>query len=157
MLLSQSDALARAFPAGVAVEKRTAFLDEEQVRAIQKKARVKVDSRIWTYYVAKSSTGTLGYAYFDRTIVRTLPAALMVALDADGRVRFVEVLTFQEPEDYLPRKRWLGLFRGRGLSKDLRIGRKIHAVSGATLTARSFTDIVRRVLALHEILYPNRP
>ncbi len=153
MLLSQEEALSLAFPAGAKVEKKTAFLSREQVRAAQKLARAKVDSHIWTYYVGRSSAGaTLGYVYFDQVIIRTLPATVMVSVGPDGRIRFIEILTFSEPEDYLPKRRWLKQFRGRGLDKDLRIQGVIRNVSRATLTAYALTGSARRMLAIHEVL-----
>ncbi len=154
LLLPQKEALRLAFPAGAQVEKKTAFLSVEQALEAQKLARVKVSSLLWTYYVARSTQGVLGYAYFDRVIIRTMPATVMACLDAEGRVRFVEILTFGEPEDYLPRPRWLKLFEKRGLSDDLRVHGVIRNVSGATLTSESLTRSVRRMLAIHRVLHP---
>ncbi len=153
LLLSQEEGLSLAFPAGAKVEKKTAFLSKEQVRAAQKRARAKVDSHIWTYYVGRSSAGaTLGYVYFDRVVIRTLPATVMVSVSPDGRIRFIEILTFSEPEDYLPKRRWLKQFRGRGLDRELRIQGVIRNVSRATLTSYALTRAVRRMLAIHAVL-----
>lgn len=157
LLLSQKDALAMAFP-GAALEKKTAFLSKEQTLLAQKRARAKVDSSLWTYYVGRSTDGTVvGYAYFDKVIVRTLPAAIMAVVGPDHRLRFIEILAFNEPEDYLPRKRWLGLFRGHALNDELRLHGAIRNVSGATLTAEAVTRSARRLLAIHGVLYPGKP
>ncbi len=157
LLLSQKDALAMAFP-GAVVEKKTAFISKEQTRLAQKRARAKVDSSLWTYYVGRSTDGAVvGYAYFDKVIVRTLPATIMAAVGPEGRLRFVEILTFNEPEDYLPRKRWLGLFKGRALDDKLRLHGAIRNVSGATLTGEAVTRSTRRLLAIHGVLHPEKP
>ncbi len=157
LLLSQKDALAVAFPAGK-TEKKTAYLSKEQVLRAQKRAQAKIDSRVWTYYVGRSTGGAVsGYAYFDRVIVRTLPATIMAVVNPDGRLRFVEILTFSEPEDYLPRPRWLNLFKERALDKELKLRGAIRNVSGATLTAHAVTNSARRLLAIHELLYPKNP
>lgn len=150
LLLSKKDALGLAFPTGAKVERKTAYLSKDQVKRVEKRAHAKMDSSIWIYYVGESSTGVIGYAYFDRIIIRTLPATVMAVLDGEGRVRFVEILTFSEPADYLPRRRWLGLFKGRGPDNDARV----QGVSGATLTAHSLRRSVDRILAVHEELYP---
>ena len=76
----------------------------------------------------------------------------MVAVDPEGAVFRIEVLSFSEPEEYLPREHWYGQFQGRKLDDDLAISRGIRAVSGATLTARATTEAARRVLALHAVL-----
>jgi hypothetical protein len=152
LLLSKKEALARAFPAGVEPVKENAFLSKEDAAALRKSARVAVDSRLWTYYVGKSSAGVAGYAYFDRIVVRTMPATIMAAVSPEGELRFLEVLSFDEPRDYLPIERWLKLFEGERDLEKIRIGRKIRNVSGATLTSHALTDSARRLLGLHNLL-----
>ena len=76
----------------------------------------------------------------------------MIVVDPQGRVARIEVISFREPEDYLPRGAWYEQFRGKALNPNLQIKRDIRPVTGATLTARATTDAVRRVLALHQIL-----
>ena len=155
VLLSQKDALALAFPPGSSVERKTAFLTPEQAKEAESSARAKLGSKLWTYYVGSSSSGTLGYAYFDRVIVRTLPAAVMGAVDARGRLRFLEILSFDEPEDYLPARRWLDLFKGKGPEDDLRVRGGIRNVAGASLSAQVFAESARRMLAVHGVLHPS--
>ncbi|KAF0124265.1 MAG: FMN-binding domain-containing protein [Elusimicrobia bacterium] len=152
MLLSQKQALALAFP-GIAVERRTAYLTPEQVKRAQEAGRVKVAARVWTYYVGISSKGVEGYAYFDTHVVRTMPETFMAVVEPDGRLRFVELLAFLEPDDYLPGARWLDQFAGRRLDADLLVRRGIRNITGATLTAQALTDGVRRVLAVHSVLH----
>jgi len=76
----------------------------------------------------------------------------MVALDAAGAVSRVEVLSFREPQEYLPRDAWYEQFDGRRLDAELRLKRGVRGVTGATLTARATTEAVRRVLALHAVI-----
>ncbi len=155
VLLSQKEALALAFPPGSSIERKTAFLTPEQVKEAESSARAKLGSKLWTYYVGASSSGALGYAYFDRVIVRTLPATVMAALDAEGRLRFLEILSFEEPEDYLPARRWFGLFKGKGPEDDLRVRGGIRNVAGASLSAQVFAESARRMLAVHQAVHPS--
>jgi Na+-translocating ferredoxin:NAD+ oxidoreductase RnfG subunit len=67
-------------------------------------------------------------------------------------VRYVQILAFHEPLDYLPTNRWYQLFSGKSRSDGLRLGRDIDAISGATLSARAATEGVRRALAYYEVL-----
>lgn len=146
--MSQKDALAAAFP-GAAPERRTAFLTDAQAKAVEEAGRSKLDSKVWTYYVAGST-----FAYFDSHIVRTMNETVMVVLDANAAVRFVEILSFAEPEDYLASKRWLAQFPGRRLDDDLAIRRGLRNIAGASLTAEAVARSVRRALALHQVLNP---
>ncbi len=143
-----------AFPGGPTVERRTAYLSAEQVERAQEAGHVKIDSRVWSYYVGIGSQGVAGYAYFETHRVRTMPETFMAVLEPSGALRFVELLAFLEPDDYLPRPRWLGQFRGKVLDDELLVRRGIRNITGASLTSQALTDGVRRVLAVHSVLHP---
>ena len=145
--LTQEEALELVFPNALSVERKTIFLTDDQREAIQSMARAKVESKIVTYYLAKSAERVLGYAFFETQIVRTMPEIYMAVIDPDGSLRTVEILAFYEQEDYLPSKRWLAQFDKKTLSNDLWVKHAIRNISGATLTAHSIVEGVRRVLA----------
>jgi Na+-translocating ferredoxin:NAD+ oxidoreductase RnfG subunit len=151
VFLSVNEALKLAFP-DCQVERKTAYLTAEQVRRVRELSGVEVPSALVNYHVARRNGQPAGTAYFDTHRVRTLPETLMVVVDPRGRVARIEVITFREPEEYLPRGIWYEQFRGRGLDRELRLKQKIHPVTGATLTARATTDAVRRVLAMHQVI-----
>ncbi len=101
--------------------------------------------------------GVVGYAYFETHNVRTVPETLLVVLDPAARVASVLMLAFYEPPEYEPSRRWLDQFQGRELSPDLRIRRGVHGIAGASLSADAVTRGVRRVLALHRVLFDKSP
>lgn len=156
LLLTQKQALGLAFPPGLVVERRTAYLGEEEVQAAQKLGHVKVEERVWAYYVGTASGAVQGYAYFDTHMVRTMPETVMIVVEPDGRLRFVELLSFYEPPDYEPAARWLRLFSGRALDDELMVRRGIRNIAGASLTSQALTNSVRRVLAVHAVLHPQK-
>ena len=73
-------------------------------------------------------------------------------LDAAGKVRTIEILSFNEPPEYQPSAPWIAQFDGRALDDELRLQRGIRTLAGATLSSVAMTDAVRRVLAIHEVL-----
>lgn len=153
VFLTQEEALHLAFPEGVQVERRTAFLTEAQQREVQKLARTEnPPEALIAYYVGRRNGQPVGTAYFDTHQVRTMPETILVLVDPAGSVLRVEVLSFLEPEDYLPMPRWYGQFAGKPLDDELSLKKGIHPVAGATLTARATTEAVRRVLALDRLL-----
>ena len=155
VFLSQQEALRLAFPAGAAVERRTIFLTAAQQKAIQKETGAESPPpALLTCYAGTRDGRELGTAYFDTHVVRTQAETLMILVLPGGTIGRVEVLSFSEPEEYLPRERWYAQFSGRALDGELAMRRGIHAVSGATLTARATTDAARRVLAIHRVLHP---
>jgi hypothetical protein len=151
VLVTVEEALALAFP-GAEVERRTVFLTEAQRARAAELAGQPPASSVVHPYVATRDGAVVGTAYFDTHVVRTLAETVMVTVDRDGRVGRVEVLSFDEPPDYLPREPWYRQFDGRALDAELELRRSIRPVSGATLTARATTDAVRRALALHRAL-----
>ena len=151
------EALESAFPKPATVERRTLYLDDEQARRAGERAGAPVEARIVPYYVGRSGDRVLGFAYFDTHLVRTLPETILVLVDPDAKIRRIDVLSFDEPEDYRPTPRWLEQFPGRGLDE---IGTRqgIHALTGATLSSRAITQAARRVLALHRLfVVPDAP
>ncbi|HEX6901472.1 MAG TPA: FMN-binding protein [Thermoanaerobaculia bacterium] len=151
VFVTVDEALKLAFP-GCEVARRTAFLTPEQVRRARELSGAEVPSALVNYYAATRAGQPAGTAYFDTHRVRTLPETLMIVVDHQGKVARVEVISFREPEDYLPRGVWYEQFRGKALGPDLQLKRDIRPVTGATLTARATTDAVRRVLALHQVV-----
>ena len=156
VLLTQEEALALAFPAQATVERRTAYLDEEQVAEVAERAKpAKVKDRaVVTYYVGVRDGEPLGAAYFDAHRVRTLQEVLMVVVDPSGRVSRIEILGFAEPPDYMAPDGWLDLFSGRGLEPGTSSRGDIPIITGATLTSHAVSDAVRLSLALHSVIQP---
>ncbi|MGH0035566.1 MAG: FMN-binding protein [Myxococcota bacterium] len=152
VFLSQNEALALAFPDADEIKNDVTVLSVEQVERIQKLARSKLETEIVKLYSGWKDGRLLGYAYIDVHTVRTLPEAFLVVLGPDGSVRSLRVLAFYEPLDYLPADRWYHQFDGVRPGDTLRLGREIHGISGATLSARAVTASVRRVQAMYRVL-----
>jgi hypothetical protein len=151
VFLSVEEALHLVFR-DCSIERRTVFLTAGQRARAQELAGREIKTALVNPYHATRNGKEVGTAYFDAHIVRTLPETLMVVVDPQGKVSRIEVLSFTEPEDYLPPGRWYSQFVGSGLNTELALGHHIRGVTGASLTARATTDAVRRVLAIHQVL-----
>jgi hypothetical protein len=113
---------------------------------------VEVPSALIARYIVRRDGALVGRAYVDTHTVRTKKESLLIALDASGRVKRVDVVAFLEPQEYQAPPAFLGQFGGRGLEDDVRVHRAIRPIAGATLTAGAVTDAVRRVLAIDAVL-----
>lgn len=149
-------ALETVFPAPQRAERRTLYLDDERARRAEDVSGVRVEARVVSYYVGLSEGRVSGYAYLDTHLVRTLPETVMVVVAPDGALSRIDVLSFDEPEDYLPTSRWLQQFEGHSL-QDLGAGRGIRTLTGATLSSRAVTQAARRILALHRLFVAPPP
>lgn len=149
---TKEEAIKNVFPAADTVEKKTVFLNDEEKKQAEELGRVKLDSKMFTFYIGKKGKDTIGYAVFESHIVRTKPEVFMLLINPNGEIERIEILAFYEPEEYLPPKRWLQLFKGKYLNDQLRVKRDIHAITGATLTAEGITREIRRILAVFELM-----
>lgn len=152
VFLDQERALELAFGERARVERKTHFLTEAQLARAREIAggAVEIRGALVTAYEGWSAEGTpLGTAYFDSHRVRTLPETLMVVVSPAGVVSRVEIVAFNEPEEYKPREAWLRQFGDRRLDRELALRRGVHGITGATLSAEAVTEAVRRTLALH--------
>jgi hypothetical protein len=77
---------------------------------------------------------------------------VMIVVTPDGRIDKIEILSFDEPPEYLPKPRWIEQFRNRRLDEDLSTKRAIRPLSGATLSGRAITNASRKILALHRAI-----
>jgi hypothetical protein len=157
VFMTQQQAIERAFPPPQAVERKTLYLSGEQARRAAEVAGVPVESRVIVYYAGARDGRATGYAYFDTHVVRTLPETVLILVAPGGRLSRIDILSFEEPEDYLPPGRWLQQFPGRDLDDDLALRRGIRSLTGASLSARAVTQAARRVLALHQLFVDPRP
>lgn len=152
---SRSEAMDLAFPGADRVDARTYVLTDDQVSQVEGIAHTGLDTKLVKLYTGWKQGEIVGYAFIDLHTVRTLPEAFLVVLTPDGVVRTLRVLAFHEPLDYLPADRWYRQFDEKKLGEPLRVGRDIHGIVGATLSARATTRGVRRALALYEVLVQN--
>ncbi len=149
--LSKDQALELAFPDAEKIETANIYLTKEEMKEVTRASGAKVDSALYTFYVGKKEQKVLGYAAIEAATVRTLPETVMVVMNPDATVEFVEILAFFEPEEYKPAKRWLDQFRQESLDGDLRVGGRIQGLTGATLSAQAITRQVRKSSAMLRI------
>lgn len=151
-LLTQDEALATAFPKGTKIERQSIFLKAGQLERIRDLSGQDIEQELIIRYVGRKGSQIVGYAYFDAHRVRTLPETIMVVVDATDSIEHVEILSFSEPAEYLPKRRWLDQFLGRPLDDELSLNRAIRPISGATLSGRAITESSRKILAIHEVV-----
>jgi hypothetical protein len=148
---SKKEALELAFGKEALIETRSFFLTDAQIAGIEKIARLKLDSKLYTFYVGKRQDVLVGYAAIESHIVRTKPETLMIVLTPVGQLDRIYVLAFHEPPEYQPPERWFAQIYSRPLA-DLELNRGVDGISGATLSSRSALSSARKVLALYQVL-----
>lgn len=152
VLMTQRQALQSAFPSGTRVVRQAYFLTSGQVKDAQRSSGVDFSEQLVVRYAGMSGLRVVGYAYFDTHRVRTLPETVMIVVTPDASVQRIEILSFDEPSDYFPRRRWIDQIHGRKLDDELSTSRAIRPMSGASLSAQAIVKASRKVLATHEVI-----
>jgi len=148
VLLTRDQAIAQVYGALVRSQARTAYLTDAQVEAVKRAARAPFDAHRVTYYEIARGDSALGLDFVDQNVVRTQDQTLLVALDPAGAIRAIEVLAWNEPDDFRPPERWLDRARGQSSAATLEPGKSLPHLAGATLSGRAVAACARRALAL---------
>lgn len=147
VLLRVEEALSRYFP-DCKVKDESFFLTPEQIKKAEAASGLKIDSKLLTRKTAACAGGEK-FIYLDTHVVRTQKEVLMIVLN-QTELEKVEVLSFYEPDEYIPGKKWYELFKGLKKSEPVTLGGTIPHISGASLTSRATVSAVRKTIALHE-------
>jgi len=128
----------------------------EQKKAIEAASRLKVRNRGNQLYLAYQKQRLIGVIMLDHVPGKHELIDYAVALDLQGEVLAVEILQYRESHGReITRKKWLEQFAGKDAQDPLKIHEDIYNISGATISCRSVTEGVRRVLATYrEVVRP---
>ena len=155
LLVPLKEALDSAFPTATTVEKLTIILDDEEADQIEEISKIKLDSKIHIFYEFRSGSDVLGYGVVDTHVLRTKSETVLYLIDKNGNLINSEILAFFEPDEYMPPGKWLNLYDDKNIDDEMRIGKKIPNITGATITAHEFSRNTRKVLAIYKVAISN--
>ncbi len=90
------------------------------------------------------------HLYVENHLVRTMNQVLMIEV-FEEKLKNLKVLRFLEPKEYQAPLSWIKKLFGKSL-QEMRMGKNIDALTGATLTSHSTVDNVAKVLKIHKEL-----
>lgn len=146
--LSAEQAAQLIFPDADRFESREITLDAAQLQTLAAEG-VRGRSARWPVRVAQRAGATLGYVVSDEVLGKFELISYAVAIDLEGAVKQVEILSYREShggEVRLPA--WRRQFVGKTAAAPLRVGEDIANISGATLSCTHVTEGVRRIVAV---------
>ena len=145
-----SDILKANYSETITVEKKSLILTKDEAKAIQKRAEAKLNSKIVRLYKVQEANKTVGYAVLLKRKVRTKKTAVLYMVDNNQTIKSIEIVSFKEPLEYKPNESWQEVFKGKTSADTLISGKDVPTISGATMSARSITDMARIALAIIE-------
>ncbi len=152
ILISPIDAMKQSFGSSVKIVKKNIMLNNKKAKIIQEKSKVKLKTKIFRTFKASKNDKTLGYGVLINKKVRSKNAVVLYIISKDSILKSIEIIAFNEPHEYIPSKNWISQFQNISTDKQLRVGRQIPTITGATMSARSITDGSRLAFAIYNEL-----
>ena len=154
IFLTEDEALKLMFPKSERIRKDLIRLTSEKKTQIEERIGWKFPEESFEVYVGETGTQVDGYALIQNTIGKHKPMTYMVGVDAQGRVSNVELLIYREARGSEVRtKRFNVQYEGKTVFDPVRINKDIVNISGATMSVRSISAGVKRVLVLVDEFY----
>jgi Na+-translocating ferredoxin:NAD+ oxidoreductase RnfG subunit len=154
VFLSEEEAVKLMFPKSERIKKDILRVPTDEKMAIEERIGWKFPEDAFEVYIGETGTQVDGYALVQNTIGKHKPMTYMVGVDAHGRVSNVELLVFREARGSEVRtKRFNVQYEGKTVHDPVRINKDIINISGATMSVRSISAGVKRVLVLVDEFY----
>ena len=152
--LSEEEALKLMFPKSERIRKDLLKIPSDKKAVIEERIGWKFPEEAFDVYIGETGAQIDGYAFVQNTIGKHKPMTYMVGVDARGRVSNVELLIFREARGSEVRtKRFNVQYEGKTVSDPVRLNKDIINISGATMSVRSMTAGIKRVLVLVDEFY----
>jgi len=148
MLISPFDAIKSNVPNITKIKKKNILLNATKASYVEKKSKLKLKSKIFRTFQAFSNKELKAYAILVPRKVRSKNGVALYIFSPSKTLLSVEIVAFNEPHEFIPKKSWLKQFEGKKSAHELRVGKAISTISGATLSARSVTDGARVAAAV---------
>jgi hypothetical protein len=154
VFLTEEDAVKLMFPKSERIKKELLRVPTDKKMTVEERIGWKFPEDAFDVYIGETGTQVDGYALVQHTIGKHKPMTYMVGVDARGRVSNVELLVFREARGSEVRtKRFNVQYEGKTVLDPVRINKDIINISGATMSVRSMTAGIKRVLVLIDEFY----
>lgn len=155
-LISTDKALKKVYKKADQFEQIVVTLSQEQVQSIEDSARLSFSnghSNRLTVHSVYQSGQLIGHALEDTVFGKWGPIHYLVGLDLSGKVKKTIILSYDEIRGKaVAKNRYLKQYKGKTVKSKLRLRKDIKGLSGATISSRSLTDGVRKLLHVYELI-----
>jgi hypothetical protein len=152
--LTPDEAAKLMFPESDHIRTEVVTLSPEQKTLIEERIGWHFPETTFDCFIGETKGKIDGWAIIQHTIGKHKPMTYMVGVDPQGEVFNVEVLVFREARGSEVRmKRFNYQYQGKNLDDPIRINRDIINITGATMSVRSMSAGVKRVLVLAHEFY----
>ena len=154
IFMTEEEAVKIMFPKSERIRKTVIRLSQEKKDAIEHRIGWKFPEESFEVHIGETGDKIDGYAMVHNTIGKHKHMTYMVGVDTKGACTDVELLVFREAKGSdVGRKRFNAQYEGKTVSDPIRINKDIINISGATMSVRSISAGVKRVLVLVDEFY----
>lgn len=154
VFLTEEEALKLMFPKSNKIRTEFIRLTAEKKNQIEERIGWKFPEEGFEVYIGETGTQVDGYALVQNTIGKHKPMTYMVGVDNKGQVSNVELLVFRESRgSEIRQKRFNSQYEGKTVLDPVRINKDVINISGATMSVRSMSAGIKRVLVLVDEYY----
>ncbi len=151
---TEEEAAKVMFPESETIRREVLTLTTEQKDFVEQRIGWKFPEDSFPVFLGETQGKVDGYAIVQNTIGKHRPITYMVGVDAEGEVSNFEVLVYREARgNEIATKRFNYQYQGKDVRDPIRINRDIINISGATMSVRSASAGVKRVLVLVNEFY----
>ena len=152
--LTEEEALKLMFPKSDRIKKDLLRVSADKKIVIEERIGWKFPENDFEVFIGETGAKIDGYALVQNTIGKHKPMTYMVGVDNTGHVLNVELLVFRESRGSEVRtKRFNVQYEGKTVLDPVRLNKDIINISGATMSVRSMTAGIKRVLVLVDEFY----
>lgn len=152
--MTQEEALHWALPDAENIKIEKHELSKDRKIVVEEQIGWKLKENQFTFYAGYSAGKITGYAFIDEEIGRYQPITFVVALTPEGKVRDFEIMVYRETiGNQIKGRKFLSQFQGRDVSSPMRLGQDVDSITGATLSARAATRVVKKAVVLFQKFY----
>lgn len=156
--LSIESAQRALFPEGQSFAETAITLTEAQRVAVAAAAGPQAAHGQLRAWEVRADDKLIGHMFLDEVVGRQDFITYAVGIDANGKLRPVEIVEYRESHGgEIRNKRWLAQFNGRATAGELRFGTDIKNIAGATLSSEHVTAGVRRILEIWRAAFGRSP
>jgi hypothetical protein len=154
VFMTEEDAVKIMLAGSERVRKDVIRLSQEKKDVIEQRIGWKFPEESFELYIGETGDSIDGYAMVHNTIGKHKHMTYMVGVDNRGACTDVELLVFREAKgSEVRRKRFNAQYEGKTVSDPIRINKDIINITGATMSVRSISAGVKRVLVLVDEFY----
>jgi hypothetical protein len=154
IFMTEEEAVKTMLPKSERVRKELVRLTPEKKYQVEERIGWKFPEEAFEVYIGETGSKIDGYALVQNTIGKHKAMTYMVGVDGRGHVLDVELLVFRESRgSEIRQKRFNSQYEGKTVLDPVRINKDIINISGATMSVRSMSAGIKRVLVLVDEFY----